>query len=718
MHCPHCGRPIPEGSIACPHCGAALAPPGGAAGYYGMKPAARTMVGVTLPDLLRQTPSAPADPGGAGPGKAALPPMAGGPGAASRTIVGMPAAIFGPTPAQADPRLSGGTLVVGTPAAVAPGARFDAPAAPSAPPHAAPSALPHAAPPHAAPSALPHAAPPHAAPSALPHAAPPHAAPSAPPHAAPGELLHAAPAAPLHAAPGELRLDRTAPIAPGLAAPRGPMPLPAVSRTLVGVARPGIAPLAPGAPAEPGPDPELESRYQPAGELGATIAPLRFRAPPLRNPALMRPHRLKQRLPPPQAERRPRTSRRAVAVVVAGGVLALGAVLFALLWPSAPPVTARARADAGGREVIELRCESCPDGTAVSIGEGRATVAGRVAQIPLASPLSVGENRMKVAIDRPGSGRDETVGVSVHVAYRIRPDLGTLQGERPSIQVVVEASNGTQVILDGREVALTSGRAVESIDVTDAVAGLSDETKTLSRQVPYTVTPPDGAREQGMVSVAVGIVPLTIEAPGPSVVIDKESFVLAGRTARGAQIFAGAHPITVRPDGTFAHVMNVSSVGATQFEVRAKMQGMAPRIAKIAVRRVDRLDTAAKEFAGRGPIGYPELAAGGKDAIGKPIALTGEVLEVRRQGYATLILLSVPPASGCKEGGATAASASPGAAPRSPDACKVRLVHGAENPAQRGDILTAYGNVAPPFVAPGGAEIPEVAVEFTVKGAR
>ncbi|WP_165374343.1 MULTISPECIES: zinc ribbon domain-containing protein [Sorangium] len=668
MHCPHCGKPIPEGANVCPHCGAALAPPGGAAGY--LKPAARTMVGVALPDLLRQGSSAPADPGGAGHGKAALPPVAGAPGAASRTIVGMPAAVLGSAPGRADPRLSGGTLAVGTPGAAAPRARFDA----SAPP-------------------------------------------GAPVHAAPGAPVYPPPGAPVHAAPGAQLLDHTVPLAPGLAA-RGPAPPPGASRTLVGVARPGIAPLAPGAPADPAPDPDLEARYQPAGELGATIAPMRFRAPELRNPVLMRPHRLKQRLAPAPPQRRARSSRRAVVVVAAGGVLALGAVLFALLWPSAPPVTARARADAGGREVIELRCDSCPDGTAVSIGEGRATIAGRVAQIPLASPLSVGENHMKVAIDRPGRGRDETVGVSIHVAYRIRPDLGTLQGERPSIQVVVEASKGTQVTLDGKEVALASGRAIESIDVIEAVTGLSDETKTLSRQVPYTVAPPDGPREQGVVSVAVGIVPLGIEAPGPSVVIDKESFVLAGRTARGAQLFAGAHPITVRPDGTFAHVMNVSSVGATQFEVRAKMQGMAPRIAKIAVRRVDRLETAAKEFAGRNPIGYVELAAGGKDVIGKPIALTGEVLEARRQGYSTLILLSMPRTSGCKQAGAAAASAGPGAAARSPETCKVRLVHGADNPAQRGDVLTAYGSVAPPFVAPGGAEIPEVWVEFTVKGAR
>ncbi|WP_437955369.1 hypothetical protein WME76_28070 [Sorangium sp. So ce119] len=659
MHCPHCGKPIHEGSVACPHCGAALAPPAGS-GPHGPRPAARTMVGVALPDLLRQSTPVPADPRGAVHGGAALPPMAGAPGAASRTIVGMPAAVFGPAPAPPDPRLAGGTLVVGTPPMAGPGARLDA-------------------------------------------------------AATQGARFDAA------ATQGAPPLDHTVPLAPSIAAARAPAPPPAASRTLVGVARPGIAPLAPGAPAafDPAPDPDLESRYQPAAELGATIAPIRGRAPALRNPALMHPQRLnlKHRLGPlPPPRKRARTSRRAVAVVAAGGVLALGAVLFALLWPSAPPVTARARADAGGREVIELRCETCPDGTAVSIGEGRATIAGRVAHIPLASPLSVGENRMKVAIDRPGSGRDETVGVSIHVAYRIRPDLGTLQGERPSIQVVVEASKGTQVVLDGKEVALTSGRAIVAIDVTEAVTGPSDETKTLSRQVPYTVTPPDGPREQGMVSVAVGIAPLVIEAPGPSVVIDKESFVLAGRTARGAQLFAGAHPIAVRPDGTFAHVMNVSSVGATQFEVRAKMQGMAPRIAKIAVRRVDRIDTAAKEFAARSPLGYAALAAGGADLIGKPIALSGEVLETRRQGYSTLLLLSVSPASGCKEGGATAASA--GAGQRAPGGCKVRLVHGAENPAQRGDVLTAYGTVAPPFTAPDGVAIPEVWVEFTQKGAR
>ncbi|MCC6558064.1 MAG: hypothetical protein IT372_34385, partial [Polyangiaceae bacterium] len=518
------------------------------------------------------------------------------------------------------------------------------------------------------------------------------------------------------------------PVAPEPA--RAPQP---AARTLLGVARPGIAPLSPGLSPEPDPaggapglaphgapsasNPEIEPPrddpgYEPASELGATIAPRHFPWPPQPHPRAAHPHAQLQRVPraqprpaaSPRAE--PRPPRRAIALMIAAGALAAGAVLFVLLWPDAPPVTARARADAGGREVLELRCDTCPDGTVVSVGEGRATTARGVAQIPLAAPLSVGDNRMKVSIDRPGSGRDETIAVSAAVAYRIRPDLATLDAETPSLQILVEAMAGTEVSLDGKPLPLAGGRAALAIDVADAVTGPADEARTLSRQIPYDVRPAEGPREQGVVSVSIGVVPLRIDAPGASVVIDKESFVLEGRTAKGAKIFAGAHPIPVRPDGTFAHVMNVSSIGATRFEVRARMEGMAPRIARIAVRRVDRLETAARDFAAQGPIGWGEIAASSKEHAGKPIVLSGEVLEARQQGHATVILLSVAPASGCR-----AAEA---------EGCKVRLVQGTQSPARRGDALTAYGRVGPPFAPPGGGqEIPEIEVEFSlVKGAR
>ena len=626
------------------------------------------MIGVSAADLLPRSllaasggaEGAPAAAAPPGVPTAAAPP--GAPSLGSRTIVGMPAADIALRMAEAraavvaaapeveagrEPRLREGTLVIGTPSAIGG----------SAP---------------------------------------------APPQGASGTSLG-------QPAPG-------GPVA-GAARAAGAA---AASRTLLGVARPGIAPLTPGAAAGP-PEPAAvpppdDPNYEPAPELGATIGPRRFpwpqKLPQVEVPPRARhahpQHALPRQAPLPRQGAKaplPRRGakappRRALALMIAAGALAIGAVLFVLLWPDPPPVTARARADAGGREVLELRCETCRDGTVVAVGEGRATMAGGVAQIPLAQPLPVGDSRMKVVLDRPGNGRDEAIAVTASVAYRIRPDLQTLQGERPSIHVSVEAMSGTEVALDGKPLPLAAGRGDLTIDVTDALSGPADEPRTLSRQVPYDVRPPDGPREQGVISVSIGIVPLRIDAPGASVVIDKESFVLEGRTAKGATIFAGSHPIPVRADGTFAHVMNVSSIGATQFEVRAKMDGMAPRVVRIAVRRVDRLETAARDFAALGPIGWGELAAAPKDQIGKPIVLSGEVIEARPQGHATVLLLSVAATSGCKE--------VPG--------CKVRLVQGVQSRAQRGDRITAYGRVAPPFAPAGGGEIPEVQVEFALGG--
>jgi hypothetical protein len=64
-----------------------------------------------------------------------------------------------------------------------------------------------------------------------------------------------------------------------------------------------------------------------------------------------------------------------------------------------------------------------------------------------------------------------------------------------------------------------------------------------------------------------------------------------------------------------------------------------------------------------------------------------------------VLLLRGSPASGCRDAGA----------------CTARLVYGVHLPAERGDAITAYGRVAPPFAPPGGEEIPEVQVEFALK---
>ncbi len=348
--------------------------------------------------------------------------------------------------------------------------------------------------------------------------------------------------------------------------------------------------------------------------------------------------------------------------------MALAAVMVALFWPSAPPLTARPRADASGREGVELTCKSCPDGTKLIIAGASALTSGGVALVPLPTALSVGENRLKVEIDRPGNGRDETVNVNVNVGYRIRSDLATLQADRPAFQIVAEVAAGTSVTIDGHKMPLSNGRGVENFDVTDACTGLASEVKTLSRQIAYAVTPPDGEPEQGVVSVSVGIVWLRLDAPvapassTPHVIIDGPSFVLAGQTMKGAEVFAAGRPIAVRADGTFAQVMNVSSVGATQIEVRAKMPGMVPRLTQIKVRRVESLEKVAHELASaEPPVPFGQLAANIPAAVGKPVALVGEVSDSKKQGYQTIMILEVSAASGCTAGsGSCTVRADPG----------------------------------------------------------
>ncbi len=51
------------------------------------------------------------------------------------------------------------------------------------------------------------------------------------------------------------------------------------------------------------------------------------------------------------------------------------------------------------------------------------------------------------------------MNVSVNVAYRIRPDLGTLQAEKPAFQILAEVAGGTTVTIDGRKMTLSGAAA-------------------------------------------------------------------------------------------------------------------------------------------------------------------------------------------------------------------------------------------------------------------
>lgn len=512
-------------------------------------------------------------------------------------------------------------------------------------------------------------------------------------------------------APAQTLLGVAAPNAasPG-ATPAVKAPPPAEG-TLLGVARPGIAPLRASEPVAGDASPSRE-REMPH-ELGATMMPEEMERHRGGNPRPSARDKLARKrlvLPPMQPrggevvrERVRKNRRRALPVIITAGVLVVFAVAFTLLYSSPPPLTARVKATPEGREAVEIECTSCPDGTKVQIGAASADVKKHTALVTLPAPLALGENRLKVSLDRPGSGRDESVGVTVHVSYRLRPDLTGLANEKPSVHVAVEAVGGTEITIDGKPAAVKDGPAVHVIDVAADCTGPADEPATLKRRVPYVVQTEGGTREEGAVDVAVGIVPLHIDAPGPRVIVEGETFVLAGRTMKGAEVLAAGKPIQVSADGSFAQRMSVSSVGSTNIEVRAKAPGMAPRIVPIAVRRVEKLAAAAQEFMADKPLGYAAFASAQASDVGKAAVVSGEIVEARTQNHQTIFVLDVPAKEGC---------------PKGQGPCRVRLVHGFPNPAKAGDVITAYGQIGKPFSAPGSGVVPEIQVAFTMPGER
>lgn len=503
----------------------------------------------------------------------------------------------------------------------------------------------------------------------------------------------AAPQSPAHP-------DARAPVA-GSPASRG-------QGTLLGVARPGIAPLSASLPprVEPQAPPSYNQppAYQPFEELGATAqVPRKLQQnvakelQKARIPAAevhpLGKRRIDRAVKP--AAPKQRSSRRPLLLLGAAVIVVVGAVALALFWPRAAPIEARVRAADGGSEVLDLTCPSCPDGTTIKSRTSEGVVkAGRVS-LPLPAPLPIGDSSMKFSIDRPGNGRDESVTIPARVAYRIRPDLATLEADSPSLQVVIEAMPGASVILDGEPVSLHDGRAVKTIDVRKEITGADpDGAAQLSRKITFSVTPPGGDEEKGVVAVAVPILPLTIDAPGRATVTEKPNFYLSGRTTPGAEIVVAGRSLGVARDGTFAQTMNVSSVGSTEIEVRAKMAGRAPRLVRISVERVADLKSAVRAFDKRAPITLAEAIQAPNESKGKAIVLLGEVLEAQQVGGLTnMVLRPTKPSCG--------------------DGCVVRMVQGRNDLGYaRGSVVRAFGFVNG-TVTQDGKSVPDIDVAFS-----
>lgn len=555
-------------------------------------------------------------------------------------------------------------------------------------------------------------APPNAVAPAPSPAAPPAAPPHSPNAVAGGlrqTMIGIAPLGPSGQAPAAVP---PAPTAPSVADRGYPSPPPAPvaaptrslqggtlphisphQKTMMGVARPGIAPLNPGQP----------KAATAAPTSAPQVAPLP--APTTVGPVSRQPSSLRPLAPANRTSRNEAQPRQgipalaAVAIIGAGGLFAAALVVW-LFYRGHGSIEAQASALPDGSEQLELTCAACDDGTVARLDAANATFAAHRANLPLSRPLKVGENPMTMTLVST-HGKQSFVDISVPIAFRVRGDTSGLEAATPELRVLVNATAGSNVLVDGKPVTLNAdGEGRYAIDVSAEVTGLDPNVKPLERKVAYVVTPPNSVAQSGTVALQAGITPLVIDAPGPAVVLESSNFVLSGRTAKGGALTVSDRPITVDPSGRFAQMMNVSAPGETTITIRATSKDTAPRLFLLRVKRVDSLAKEAERVRQRATSSYAAIADQTEGKRGWAVALDGSAVDTRTDNYNTVIVMDVQ--GGCAHG-----------------PCLARVTYGAPFSIARGDKFSAYGEVAGVVDGPrSGTRIPDIHADFLIKASK
>lgn len=510
---------------------------------------------------------------------------------------------------------------------------------------------------------------------------------------APPPIASSPAAAPADVAPsgGEpANLSATLPLAPpvethGATAPlpKPPAALNPANKTMMGIARPGIAPLNPGV-------------AKPAAPSMNTATMESFPSPP--PPPLPALPTLS-----PTNSQQPQEGRRTswLAALALGGALVLLATAAAafFLLKGAGPIEARAVLDAEGHEQLELRCGGCKDGDQIRLNQTVAPFRGGKALLALPGGLKIGETRFEFELLRQGARKETHVALSVPLEYRVRADESGLNAPEPHLSVRIEAVPGTNVTVDGHPVTLTGGKGSYDIPVGDELRGLEPNVKKLERRLPYRITPPGSAGENGEVTFQIGVTPLTIQAPGDSIVIEGATFLLAGRTAKGAALTVSGRAIGVEADGRFTQNLSISAVGESNVLVRASAPEQAPRTFSFRVRRVASLKDEARALRSSALQSYATVVSAADGAKLGLVAFDGTVSDVGGDEFTTLLLLETE--SGCR------------AAP-----CLTRVIHGARLNLKSGERVSVFGKVRGFVDGPRGTKLPELFADFVVKGGK
>jgi hypothetical protein len=484
------------------------------------------------------------------------------------------------------------------------------------------------------------------------------------------------------------------PPAPPANAAGGAPRIASAQKTVLGVARPGIAPLNPGQPKSNPPPPAqapgtLVSPAPLPAPSGLGPTPAGWPAPPASAAAPVSPRR-----PVP-----PRISVGAALAIVGAAMLLVLAVVAFFMLRGHGSVTARAVLDGKGKEALDLSCSECPDGTKVWIDTAPVAFRGGKAALTLGTPLKVGENPMVLVLERPGRSREE-IALSLPIEYRVRGSTEELAQEIPKLSVLASALSGTKLEVDGKPV--TPGAETPArfdYDVSAEVTGPEATVKSLERVVPYTATSAAGAKQAGQVEIRIGVTPLIVDAPGATITVADKELVIAGRTAPGAQLKIGTQAVGLDPEGRFVSKQALA-LGENVFTVRSTLGEHAPRLIRVVARRSESLDRDAALARSMAQASYQDVLKAPDSSSGLSVWLEGSLFDARRDGYSSVLLIDVK--GGCKKG-----------------PCLAKVVYGVETSFEKNRSLKAFGKLVRFVDGPrSGERIPELRADLVVAGGK
>jgi hypothetical protein len=470
--------------------------------------------------------------------------------------------------------------------------------------------------------------------------------------------------------------------------PSGAQRIASAQKTVMGIARPGIAPLNPGHAKAPAPT---------APAAAAPIPP--FATAPIAWPPVPPPS---SRATAPISPRRPapnRISLTATLAIVGAAMLLVLAVMAFFMLRGHGSVTARASLDEKGAEVLDVSCSECPDGTKVWIDAAPVPFRAGKAKLRLSTPLKVGENPLVLVLERPGRSREE-IALSLPIEFRVRGSTDELAQEAPKLSVLASVLPTTQLEVEGKPVKAAANEIVRfDYDVSSELTGPEASVKILERVVPYKASSPGAAPQTGQVQIRIGITPLVVDAPGGSIVVGDKELVIAGRTVVGSALKIGAHSVPLDAEGRFVSRQPLA-LGDNSFTVRATLKDHAPRLISVNVRRSDNLEREATQARGSAQSSYQEIVRAPDASSGLRVWLEGQLFDLRRDGYTSVLLVDVK--NGCKK------------AP-----CLAKLLYGTEVQIEKGRSVKAFGKLLRFVDGPRtGERIPELRADLVVAGAK